>query len=390
MRRTHLFLMAALGAGIAAAWKPTRARAPSRDLIYPVARSTIVFSHAKHQARGASCISCHAEAAISNKVADRLVPTGKTCDRCHGAQHPEPPAVAALGPSCKLCHGDAIPAPAAWPNAQLSAFSHKKHGQMGLSCQRCHGDLQRTDLATEKDLPSMALCLTCHTPNSKSALAAPKLSDCKSCHPTEASGRLKTDFADGALRPEHIGAAIAHDADFGRNHATVARAQGQTCTTCHTAESCTDCHAGRTRQREVHPGDFLRTHGVEARLGAQTCTNCHRTESFCAPCHAATGVASSSPSATRASGKMHPSKETFMTGRGPESHAVQAAQNLASCTSCHTPSDCTSCHASRGIGGGVNPHGADFSSRCKSLLRANRSACTSCHADGDTKLGMCK
>ena len=239
-------------------------------------------------------------------------------------------------------------------------------------------------------MPSMAQCQSCHSATSKSPLAAPRQSACTSCHERDTTGRMRTQFPEGTLKPEHMNASMAHTADFGRTHGSSARSDGTTCNSCHSPESCTDCHAGRSKPRNVHAGDVLRTHGVDAKLAAQNCASCHRTESFCAPCHAATGVAAGSPSTTRATGRQHPDKGVFVSGRGPESHAVQAAQNLATCTSCHTPQDCTSCHASRGIGGGVNPHGAGFADRCRALQRANGASCTQCHSPSDPKLGMCR
>ena len=403
MRRTcpasWLTLVVLVSALTALAWTPVPLQhGASRDLVYPKVQASIVFSHASHEARGTPCITCHAQAKSSTRVVDRLVPVGQTCDACHGPMHTavRSPALAdvATGPAtraeCTKCHGAATPAPTPWPQARLTAFSHKKHGDMGMACAGCHGDLSHVDLATERNMPSMAQCQTCHSAGSKSALAAPSQSACTSCHERDGSGRMRTQFPEGQLRPEHIGVGLAHTADFARMHASSARSDGATCNTCHSPESCTDCHAGRTKPHGVHAGDVLRTHGVDAKLAAQNCASCHRTESFCAPCHAATGVASGAPSATRATGRQHPSKNVFINGRGPESHAMQATQNLATCTSCHAPQDCTSCHGSQGIGGGVNPHGSGFASRCGVLKRANSASCIQCHLASDPKLSQCQ
>lgn len=386
-------LLAGLGG---AAWTPVRPSAmPARDLVYPPVRSSVIFSHASHAARGTPCSQCHSRAATSTTVADRLVPTGSACDGCHGSKHAGVDSAGAPLPtadaSCAKCHGNTQPAPAQWPSARLSAFSHKKHGGFGMSCSGCHGDVAHAELATEKHMPSMALCQSCHAPGSKSPLAAPRQSSCTSCHEGTANGRIRTEFPEGKLRPQHMGAMLSHNADFSRTHASAARSNPSSCTSCHAPESCTDCHAGRTKPQSVHAGDVLRTHGVEAKLReAQACASCHRTESFCVPCHAATGVAANAPAGTRASGRMHGDKNAFVYGRGPASHAVQAAQNLPSCTSCHAPQDCTSCHATRGIGGGVNPHGPGFADRCAALARANSASCTQCHLPGDSKLGACR
>ena len=76
-------------------------------IVYPAQRLPLVFSHAKHAARGTACIACHANAPTSQSAVDDLLPTEAACRACHPIDRADPDkAVAEHQPParCDACH----------------------------------------------------------------------------------------------------------------------------------------------------------------------------------------------------------------------------------------------------------------------------------------------
>ncbi|MEO8876288.1 MAG: cytochrome c3 family protein [Polyangiaceae bacterium] len=66
---------------------PTPDNGPS-DVIFPQQTLTIRFNHKFHlKEAGATCKTCHAQAATSSSSQDVLIPKGTTCDACHDSDH---------------------------------------------------------------------------------------------------------------------------------------------------------------------------------------------------------------------------------------------------------------------------------------------------------------
>ncbi|HXN33641.1 MAG TPA: cytochrome c3 family protein [Polyangiaceae bacterium] len=371
------------------------------DVIFPPQQITVRFNHAKHLTKmvGATCKTCHAAAYRSASAADTLLPPGAVCDACHSTDHED---IAKVKPGdddmgqCAYCHlgykakaGNAV-AEVQIPRPNL-LFSHKAHADRNIGCPQCHGAVDELELATRDQLPRMRGCFHCHQ-NSDAASRGDAKSECDTCHLKGDRGTgIKTMFASGTLSPPRWLHNSEHTPDFIQRHRAVAADDSAYCANCHKEDFCTDCHDGRVRPRSVHPSDYLNMHAVEARMATQNCTSCHREQSFCLDCHMRAGVAESSPSADRDSGRFHPPKSVWSDPpRKPGHHAFEAERNLNACVSCHIERDCVACHGAQGIGGGFDPHQNGFLGGCATEFRRNPRPCFVCHEKADPVLGKCQ
>ncbi len=377
--------------------------------IFPPQRLTIRFNHKKHVKQlGIGCTTCHDKAATSHSSKDPLLPPPTRCDGCHGTDHRNTSAVHTdsgdLIGQCGFCHVGYRPgAPVARmriPRPNLR-FDHAVHIARNIGCQQCHGEVENVELATRDQLPRMRGCFHCHqmpVPAQGEARGA-----CTTCHLTGKDGLLRTRFPSGRLQPPTWLANAGHGPDWIERHRKVAAADSGMCATCHRQDYCVACHDGRVRPRSVHPNDWIAMHPVAAREGTPRCTSCHREQSFCITCHQRAGVTMSGPYDNFAGrGRFHPPRSVWTDPpRGAGHHAWEAERNLNACVSCHTERDCAVCHATAGVGGrgagavpgvgqGVDPHPADFASRCRSALRRNARPCLVCHDPADPKLEACR
>lgn len=389
------------GADVLPPGAPPDDRGPS-VAIYPPQSLTIRFDHEVHTGKlGVACTTCHPGGKTSRAASDVLTPGGATCDGCHGSSHADPNRVAA-GPdalgACGTCHlgwreGDgnrvarfSIPP----PNLR---FDHQKHAARNIGCRQCHGEVQRVGLATRDQLPRMRGCLSCHQHPDPAARGTAK-GECETCHlagGTTEGGRIRTAFPTGKLLPPAWMRNAAHGPDFVARHKFVAANDSQFCASCHKEESCTACHDGRVRPRNLHPADYLSMHAVEARLATSKCTSCHREQSFCLTCHQRLGVSMSGPPGVREAGRFHPPPAIWSDApRRAGHHAFEAMRNLNACVSCHIERDCVVCHGGRGIGAGFDPHPAGFLAGCASQLRRNPRPCLVCHDPGSAEIGRCR
>ncbi|MFN0252595.1 MAG: cytochrome c3 family protein [Kofleriaceae bacterium] len=350
------------------AWSP---------IVYPEQRLPLIFSHRTHLAKGATCVMCHPAAMTSRSAVDNLIPTEMECRACHPIDRADPEKVVAGAPTakCVACH------PGWTPNGAVARvyltptplkFDHAAHTK--TPCTQCHGDMTKVDLATTRQLPTMASCLTCHTNGAQER-------HCSDCHVTKPGGAIQTEFPHGTLIPRNTGMGDAHAIGFAKNHAQEARQIGATCTACHDRSECVACHQGVTKPLEFHAGNYLLTHAVEAKRGTPDCSACHRAQSFCVACHERSGLSPrvshelSSPSQPR---MFHPAN--FDTRHGPE-----ARRNITSCASCHREDDCMKCHSNQMGSMRASPHPPNWrnSARCEALDRGNRRACLRCHVTRD-------
>jgi hypothetical protein len=345
----------------------------------------------------AACRSCHAiDRAKPAKATPPAQPPAR-CDACHpgwpgdGTVAAEPPRVNVPFPNIK--------------------FNHQLHASRGIGCETCHAQVAKETLATEADLPRMAVCLECHT----GAKAQPT-ARCGACHLTLPDGRLKVNLAiGGAIATARTGKLVpsgslrgfdAHTPGFRTDHKAAGRDMSY-CLNCHRQSECLDCHNGVVRPLDIHPSDYVTLHGADARRNTPDCSSCHRNQTFCIGCHQRTGVASDPTGGVPG----QPVRNPFGTGTGvksfhppgwardaageviatprPSSHSFQAKRNIRSCASCHREETCLECHSAdpaRGVkmpnGAGFSPHGVGFATtnRCRALASRNRRACLKCHA----------
>ncbi len=363
---------------------PTSPTAASPSVLYPPRRDVLVFSHARHAARGATCDRCHPAATTSRSSVDLLLPTEAACRACHAIDRAAPTAA-----SCGACHRGfsptaAVPRVSSEPPALK--FSHAAHAK--TNCRQCHALV-----ADRLALPSMASCLGCHRDAS---------SRCTTCHLATPSGRVDVslsgwlgaspsgtaaDALSARLRPRSNLFGDAHDATFATNHRAAAARSDRTCASCHDESYCADCHAGTVRPLDYHPADYLQAHSLEARRAASECSTCHRQQSFCVGCHERSGVAPRAASELDRTGDpFHPARwASVERGAAQNLHAVSARRNLTTCTSCHRESDCLPCHSADSSGLRISPHPRAWrsSAQCRALDRANRRMCTRCHVTDD-------
>ncbi len=373
MKRVIVLLVIALGATVAAEdagdWSP---------VVYPAQRLPLIFSHAKHLARGTACAACHPAAATSRSAVDNLIPTEAACRACHPIDRGDPAKVATPVAACAGCHAGwapGVPVERVYITPAPLKFEHAQHAQ--TACEGCHTTMRQVDVATTRQLPTMDSCLTCHKNGSEER-------HCTDCHLARLGGQIETHFEFGELVPQRM---AGHGMGFAQHHEQAAREVGATCTACHDRSECIDCHQGVVKPMDFHPGDYLSIHAMEARRGRPDCSACHRYESFCVGCHERSGLSSrvtTDFNAADPARAFHPVGWASSTG-GPNRHAQEARRNISSCTSCHREEDCLTCHSAQKGALQASPHPAGWrgSARCRALDRGNRRMCLRCHVAQD-------
>ena len=390
-------------------------------------RTNLRFAHRRHAEnlirRGTvsrdsawRCAACHVPAGAPPMQVSLAV--NRSCLTCHGIATPH---LSAPDSTCATCHlplaravrltrddVSGFPEP---PSHRESAFRSVGHGKLAIAqrqqgqpvaascatchardfCLQCHVDAPERSaiqamapdprsLAIEaslkppashrepgfaelhgRGLRTAATCATCHTQES-----------CLTCHAGSAPRPVLQLAKAGDGRA--VGAVTrrrrppTHGADFTDAHAPFARAAARTCVQCHARTECLSCHIPSPGEsRSYHPANFLTRHPAAAYARATNCADCHNTASFCASCHAQSGLRSTGP--LRAG--YHDANPAFLFG-----HGKAARQELETCVSCHVERECLTCHAAAG-GRRFNPHGPGFDA--ERLKRKNPEMCTACH-----------
>lgn len=365
----------------------------SRETLTPQDRGKLIkFSHQFHiKEAGVACQDCHDAAATSTLASDNLLAKKANCQTCHEEQ---------LQNNCTYCHTSADSTtyvPFENPRHDLH-FNHAFHvGEQKLACETCHTGLDQVTIASEKNIPAMASCMTCHD-----GAKAPNA--CETCH---------TNFA--ALRPkEH------NRTDWLKEHKLYARMQDATCTTCHTQESCQDCHtnAGLAQTAvsgqdlisprspriteidrgqgmgltKVHDLNFRFTHGVAASSKTMECQTCHDTKEFCSTCHTSGGNVNQvefTPTSHKQAGFI-----VLGLGSGGGLHAQLARRDIESCAACHDAQGadptCVRCHFDNdGIKGtNYRTHTPGFMASVQGSWHSDPgAACYVCHTDPNAHVG---
>jgi Cytochrome c7 and related cytochrome c len=302
------------------------------------------FEHRAHALRGINCVECHQGVARADTTGPAHVPSDDDCRRCHTKPHDER--------ACRECHGETYVREGVELARKHLRFEHRKHmGPTNGDCVRCHEEITQRD--SESVLPKMASCFGCHQHRDQWTLG-----DCDGCHVEIAT--------EGTAPSDHL----VHDADFAREHGVRAASARDICSSCHSERSCAACHGGgavpalptklafdEIRLSGLHRAGFRSRHAEEARADPGLCVTCH-TENSCIDCHVAQGVA---PGAEARS--PHP-RGWISTGPGGGEHGTQARIDPVSCAGCHGGAGeqlCINCHRVGGPGG--NPHGRGFSSK---------------------------
>ena len=316
------------------------------------------FEHRAHVIKGINCVECHAGIALAGDTGPLHFPTDAVCRGCHSKPHDEH--------ACSGCHGESFVRQGAELAREHLRFEHKTHmADVKGDCVRCHvgvAESQPTELR-----PKMATCFGCHKHQDQWSLR-----DCDGCHVD-----LQTE---GTLPSSHL----VHDGDWIREHGVRAASARDLCATCHSERSCAGCHGVGTvpalparlafdtvSLSGLHRAGFKSRHALEARADPGLCTTCH-SENSCIDCHAASHVA---PGSTT----INPHPPDWVTAGGGQ-HGQQARIDPMSCAGCHGGAGeqlCVGCHRVGGSGG--SPHGPGFSS---TKNKQHDMPCILCHAVG--------
>jgi hypothetical protein len=261
-------------------------------------------------------------------------------------------------------------------------FDHRKHLAIGgVSCARCHGEALTSERASDRLLPSEAICASCHW--------------------------IDRGVPSGVVNAEPSGARADGGADQSRGAGPTLRCEG--------------CHVGFDPSRpavvarvEIPPANLVFSHRLHA-AASVSCDGCHRsvraqslatrldlpTMRQCIDCHVERGASTRCASChrTEADGVLQTRFEegwlnppAWMQGLRHDAdfwftHRAAAAANPASCTHCHRERECVGCHDGRLRDRRTHPndyltfHGVEArmaSERCASCHRA-QSFCDGCH-----------
>jgi hypothetical protein len=408
MRRVLLLAVLVSVATALARAELFRSARPS-PVVFPAQKLPLSFSHVDHLVRDRlNCAFCHEDAPDSGRAADFLIPPESTCATCHEIERDKPTKQVAPGKPdarCDSCHpgwnGQGQPPRVVVPPPHLK-FNHKVHADRSIRCQVCHGDLaaQKVDLATRDHLPRMPLCLSCHD-----GRQAP--SKCTTCHLADPGGFVRTQFPTGTLSPSGVLRGDAHDPKFRTEHSRVAGNDERYCANCHRREFCIDCHDGVVKPFDFHGGDYVTQHPIDARRNNPDCGACHRRQTFCAGCHARSGITTDFLTDAESSvtisdfdygggddrdkvDRFHPRgwfggfPGSSYLGRAATHHAFQAQRNIRACASCHEEEFCISCHGRNDVRNqeAITPHpfGWAKSAKCRALAKRAGRMCLRCHS----------
>jgi len=264
----------------------------------------LIFSHKYHAEEvEAACTDCH-NAVESANASDNLLPSMETCYNCHDEDDTE----------CTVCHKDPDNA-IVYPRitSYIAKFPHSKHITDKLTCEKCHLKISVSENVLEKHLPKMATCVECHTEKSQDNY-------CYICHNKGED-----------LEPAD------HKSAWKESHGFTAQTEEESCNSCHTKESCLDCHSNDNLDHKAHPLNYANNHGLYAKGNKDNCYTCHEELSFCVDCHQKRMVIPRNHSFANWS--------NTTTGGG---HSRAAKLDLDSCLSCHSDTQgdpvCVVCH----------------------------------------------
>lgn len=331
----------------------------------------LLFSHNLHvQENGMSCTDCH------GKVKDgRFAAAGhEACKECHEEWMDQK----AIGEkTCGKCHkvknlkyelAAMTAAPDKMPvSRETEVFVHT--AALTNLCRECHGTLLNKSLTS---VPAMSRDMKIQMRDS----AHRSGKSCATCH---------TDMDPRTPPP-------SHKLNWTKRHGLFGSQDEKSCTVCHTASSCRECH--QVTQPDSHNNLWrLKTHGMQAAWNRLKCMVCHEEDS-CTVCHQETRPQSHNAGWKDSHCyKCHTSKErgtgcalchegTIDTHPNPH----KAGWRSQHCNSCHPGSpearQCEVCHGGGGLANHPNPHSAGWrTEHCNTCHTGSPEAqqCAMCH-----------
>jgi len=237
---------------------PAAAEAPPSPAGGPLAQS-IEFSHARHLARGADCVPCHAATAAAESAAPPP-PDKSSCAGCHDGGT----AFSTATTRCRECH--VAPAdPPDRPPLPRTAYSHARHALLGVGdpCSQCHElDKRGRPRPAARDHQACAQP-ACHA----SDFAALSPITCGSCHIGTAPWRPLHAEPPPTVEPA-FEISFSHADHIGRGRPATDR-------------NCDDCHGSDRNSHQLCGDDAC--HGGEGGRSLDDCGTCHRDAARDAP-----------------------------------------------------------------------------------------------------------
>ena len=269
----------------------------------------------------------------------------------------------------------------AYPSASITTppgdiiFSHAKHvTELEVACNVCHASTDTSRAASDRNLPSMDVCASCHDQVSDDT-------KCGMCH-------RNADEPSAAPNPERP-ILFNHKVHVAQNlactncHAGIPKSTGGSdtdmprmslCLTCHNGaradNRCERCHEKRITLVDIHPDGWRHQHGDRAAVDRAWCAGCHQKEVSCLKCHRGDNT----------TGTIHDRNYQF-------THGLDARNKEADCAKCHDLKlFCNDCHTRNhrmplkhsSMAWKFN-HGQD--------ARDDIENCASCHDDADPTCG---
>jgi len=337
-------------------------------LIFPQQAMPLAFNHARHLKLAIGCDTCHDRALTSTSAADNLIPVEASCRACHEIDRTKPFKTIEGSPParCDACHPGWSGAPAEPPRVVVPRpnikFNHQLHAVRGIGCETCHTNVARAAMATRADLPTMSLCLGCHTggagtwvpprkPAPPAAAAPPPAAAAEPELPLEPGAEDEPEIVTPVAGPP-AGAAPPAPAPAAATAPAPAAAKRPTgrCGACHitlpdgrlkvnlagggplaTATAGKLVPSGVLRGFDAHTPAFRTDHRIAGR-DESYCLSCHR-RSECLDCHAGTVRPMD----------IHPSDYVSL-------HGIDARRNVPDCSACHRGQTfCVGCHQRTGV-----------------------------------------
>jgi hypothetical protein len=234
-------------------------------LSMPARRAEPSFPHRVHVVDNKlACTFCHGNVRASDVPG---LPPPELCATCHDRFDGEKPPERRVG--AFFDEQSRYRKVAVSGRSDEVRFSHQQHVTGSkLECEACHAGVASQDEVPLRPLAVKDECMSCHAQHGRG-------SECRDCHVT----------IDRAWQPPShaVGWQQLHG---DRVHEGSTRSEDR-CTLCHVeATGCNECH-----QRQLprsHDQSFrTRTHGLQAAIDRSRCQTCHTTDS-CQQCHEST------------------------------------------------------------------------------------------------------
>jgi len=233
-------------------------------------------------------------------------------------------------------------------------FDHAQHLKDGADCLTCHESANSSARAEDRNVPGHPQCEQCHDiVAAADGKPADPRSDCQACHPgfdqTVRPAPAQLLFPAANLRFTHQ-AHVSRKVECATCHEGVPRASLATRSELPKMATCLKCHDGRT--------------------AASTCVTCHPSEPGGGRLRQSFASGVLRPAAGNPLGLDHGPRYEF-------THGPRAAQDRATCLSCHAQAECEQCHD--GTQKPLSVHPNDFITTHPLAVRGNLMGCESCH-----------